>query len=320
MTTLLPFILFAIGLVLIIKGSDWFVTAAIWVARTFGVPDIIIGATLVSLCTTLPESLVSITAAAKAIPNPELSLSNALGSIACNTGLIMPICIIVAAPEWHNRESFRRNGMILVALFAAVYGVAIYFGAIPRAVGVILLLICAWYLFDNVRQGKRQRADMSLEERPPVTSRHVFINIALLAVGITMTIVGANLLVTNTERIARFFGVPDLIIGITLTALGTSLPELMTCITAIMKKAHNISLGNIIGADILNILVVVGGSAAVIELPTQGRWLTLQFPLTLAILLVTVACSFTTHKRFERRYGFMIFALYATLITLSIMG
>ncbi len=320
MENFLPFLFFAIGLLMIIKGSDWFVSSAIWVARTLGVPDIIIGATLVSICTTLPEQLVSVTSVLKTPPNTELALSNALGSIACNTGLILPICVVFSAPAWVNRESFQRNGKLLVGLFMLLYGVAIFTKSVPQLLGVGLLLIMIWYMFDNVKQSKFYR---SQEEAPAEklknTPRTIFINTLLLSFGITMTIIGANLLIENTEKIARFFNVPDLIIGITLTAFGTSLPELMTCITAMMKKAHNISIGNIIGADILNILVVIGGSSAVMTLPAGKNWLTLQFPLTLAILVITVACSYADRKRFSRFHGFLIFTLYAALITLTII-
>ncbi len=324
MENILPFVFFAVGLVLIIKGSDWFVDSAVWVAKTFGVPDIIIGATLVSVCTTLPESLVSITAVLKTPPNTELSIANALGSIACNTGLILPICVIFSQPEWLNRESFQRNGKLLVGMFAAVFAVALFMKEIPRFVGVILLLGLLWFLLDNVNQSRLH--NKSLNEAGnghkfvAPTSKAVLKNTLLLAAGITMTIIGANLLVVNTELIARFFGVPDAIIGITLTAFGTSLPEFMTCITSMVKKVHNISLGNIIGADLLNVLLVIGGSATVRNLPVGGNWLTIQFPLTFAILIVTVGFSFVYTKNFKRYAGFLILALYSVLITLSIMS
>ncbi len=315
MEQFIPFILFLIGFVMIIKGSDWFVDAVIWIARISKIPEIIIGATLVSICTTLPEAMVSASSALRG--NTDMAVGNALGSIACNTGLILAITIIFSRPALNDRKKFQQKGLLLVSLLLFLTFIAFVFGAITRTVGFILLIILLWYLYNNIRESKEVEIIESLE---PVDSnkKTVIRNVFLFILGLLLTIIGANLLVTNGEKIALMLGVPDIIVGLTMTAFGTSLPELMTAITAIRKKAYNISVGNVLGANILNILLVIGLASTILPIPIDTSMLHFHLPFILFIVGSTVSFAFINKENLRRRNGFMLLGTYILYISLMI--
>ena len=315
MTEFLPFILFLIGFVMIIKGSDWFVDAVIWIAKVLKIPDIIIGATLVSLCTTLPEAMVSASSALRG--NTDMAVGNALGSIACNTGLILAITIIFSRPILKDRERFQKKGILLVSLLMFIVFVGFTFGEVTRVSGIILLCILVWYLYNNIREGQ-QHQEAAMYDPADRDKQTVTKNILLFIVGLAFTIIGANLLVTNGEKIALMLGVPDMIIGLTMTAFGTSLPELMTAVTAIRKKAHNISMGNVIGANILNIILVIGLSSTILPIPINASMLRFHLPFIFLIVGSTVTFAFINKSHFKRRNGFLLLCTYIVYITLTV--
>lgn len=315
---LLPFVLFIIGFVMIIKGSDWFVDAAIWVARVLKIPEIIIGATLVSLCTTLPEAMVSANSALRG--NTDMALGNALGSIACNTGLILAITIIFSRPSLVDRKRFQKKGLLLITLILFVLATSLINGAITRITGLILLTILVLYLFNNIRESKKSISNVELAKKQSVdiSTKIIVKNLVLFTVGLIFTIIGANLLVTNGEIIATLLGVPDIIIGLTMTAFGTSLPELMTAIAAIRKKAYNLTVGNVLGANILNIILVIGLSSSILPIPTDLNILQFHLPFTLLIVGSAVIFGFINKDCLKRRNGFMLLCTYALYIFLMI--
>jgi cation:H+ antiporter len=268
---LLPTIcLFVFGLIIIIKGGDLFVDAAVWIAKKSGIPNIIIGATIVSLATTLPELFVSMMASYRGAP--DVALGNALGSTICNMGLITAISMFFAPGKVETATLLKKGGLMILAviiLFALAFNrhVAWY-------EGVILLLLLGVYIYINFKElnqsGKKKAfqeaasaADAALEDRDLLKPEYTWINIAKFIGGAILIIIGAKLLVDNGIKLASFLGVPQSIIALTIIALGTSLPELTTCIVAILKKHHGISLGNILGANILNLTMILGGSSLV---------------------------------------------------------
>jgi len=337
------FLLFILGLAMIIKGSDWFIDSVIWVATVFKIPYIIIGATIVSICTTMPETFVSLTASIKG--ETDVAFGNALGSIALNTGIIMGIILLFAKPAIENKSAFKRNGMFLIALLILCFFASLFFGEIGRTMGLVYVGLLIYYLFSNYRQAKslmRPNVEYDVEERlnPEDTqtiaegavydkdegdidiSRNVIIKkSAYFIVGIAAVIVGSGLLVDNGIRIAEILGVPSIVIAITFTALGTSLPELVTAITSIRKKVSNLGVGNIIGANILNVVQVIGISALVNPISIAHDPTIVSFQIPMAILLVCLAVFFGifSKRNFQRWQGLVLLAVYSIFLVFNLL-
>lgn len=337
------FVLFILGLVLIIKGSDWFIDSVIWVATVFKIPYIIIGATIVSICTTMPETFVSLTASLKG--ETDVAFGNALGSIALNTGIIMGIILIFAKPAIENPKAFRRNGAFLIFVLLLCYFASLFFGEISRLMGVVFILLLIVYLVSNYKQAKAMmnlNATYDIEEKldPDDTiviaegavyddeegdidvSRSVIIKkSAYFLIGITAVIIGSSLLVENGIQIAKILGVPSIVIAITFTALGTSLPELVTAITSIRKKVSNLGVGNIIGANILNVLQVIGISALVKPIPIEHDPTIVSFQIPMVILMVGMAVVFGVFSKgsFKRWQGILLVVVYCVFLVFNLM-
>lgn len=307
---LFPFILFFIGFLMIIKGSDIFIDSVIWFTRITKIPDIIIGATLVSLGTTLPELMVSTGAAIHG--NTEIAIGNALGSIICNTGLILAIIIIVSRPKLTNKKEFQQNGILLILLLLLLTFTSFVYGEISRFTGIILLGILVWYLYRNVQNSicKNKTALNKDSKEKIINTKKIITNSLLFIIGLTLTLLGSRLLITNGEKIATFLRVPDVIIGLTMTAFGTSLPELITAITSLRKKAYNLSIGNILGANILNVILVIAVSSTILPIPINGNILHLHLPFVLLIVSITLLFSFVCKNIFRRRCGFIMIFVY----------
>lgn len=259
---LVPVLLFLLGLVLLIKGGDWFVDGATGIAHRFHVPELLIGATVVSIGTTLPEVMVSATSAVSG--HGEIAYGNAIGSIICNTALIAAIVISVK-PADVDRKQLRTPVFFFFAA-AALYCVAAYFfGEFSRLMGAVLLAVFVVYMLITVLQAKKSPAAVTTEteevetteNEKPATMLH---DIVLLVIGAVLIAFGANLLVDNGTLIAQGLGVPESVIALTFVALGTSLPELVTAVTSLVKGHGALSLGNIVGANLFNLVLVSGVS------------------------------------------------------------
>lgn len=259
---LVPVLLFLLGLVLLIKGGDWFVDGATGIAHRFHVPELLIGATVVSIGTTLPEVMVSATSAVSG--HGEIAYGNAIGSIICNTALIAAIVISVK-PADVDRKQLRIPVFFFFAA-AALYCVAAYFfGEFSRLMGAVLLAVFVVYMLITVLQAKKSPAAVTTEteevetteNEKPATMLH---DIVLLVIGAVLIAFGANLLVDNGTLIAQGLGVPESVIALTFVALGTSLPELVTAVTSLVKGHGALSLGNIVGANLFNLVLVSGVS------------------------------------------------------------
>lgn len=305
-------LLFLVGFVLIIKGSDWFIDSTIWLAKILKVPNIIIGATLVSICTTLPEAMVSGSSAIRG--NTEIAFGNAIGSIACNTGFILALTIILSQPAITNKKKLKQTGMFLLVLIAAVAGIGFIFGEISRVTGIIFLVILVIYLYLNVKDARASAMEIAHDEAIVHDKSVASKKIILFIIGLIMTVVGANLLVTHGETLAKLLGVPDVVIGLTLTAFGTSLPELVTAITAIAKKAHDISIGNVLGANILNIIMVLGLSSTITPIETPASYFALHIPYVFVIVGLVVVFSYFNKTHLRRWNGLLIMSVYASYL------
>ena len=306
-------LLFAAGLVFIIKGGDWFVDAATWIAEAFGIPKFIVGATVVSFATTLPEMLVSVFAALEG--NADIAVGNAVGSVTANTGLIMCLSL-VCMPCLMTRRQFGFKASLLLATIAVLFAFTRN-GQLSVAQSAVILLFFAAFLAENLMAGKREHGAENAENRPQMTGKALACNLLGFVLGAATIVLGAQLLIDNGSALAKMIGVPDSIIAETMIAIGTSLPELVTTLTAIRKKESSLSVGNIIGANIMDLTLImplcslIQGRAMLVE--RQGMLLDIP-----ACLIVTSAALVPAliSGRFKRWTGFLIGGLYIAYLAI----
>ena len=313
---ILSIALFAVGLVLLIKGGDWFVDGATGLATRFHLPDIVVGATVVSIGTTLPEVMVSATGAL--LGQGAMAYGNAIGSIICNTSLIAAISV-ACNPGPGNVKTMK---MPVIFFFgsAALYCLAAYvLGEFPRWMGFVMLTIFVVYTYLNVRNGlKNPEAASEEEEETDGKARSLLMELLLLVVGAAVIAVGADLLVEHGTIIAQGLGVPETVIALTFVALGTSLPELVTTITSLKKGRASLGIGNVIGANVFNLVLVSGVavSLAPFEVPVgkllmgHNASLVLDIPLMLAVMLLLTVPALAK-KKLARWQGIALLCIYA---------
>ena len=318
---LIPVLLFALGLVLLIKGGDWFVDGATGIAERFHVPEIIIGATVVSIGTTLPEVMVSATSALTG--HGEIAYGNAIGSIICNTSLIAALTVAIRPGPVDTKAL--KTPVLFFFGSAAIYVVNAYVtGYFGRPLGILLLAIFVTYLVVTVRQGFKNPAEAAAEEEEAeeiekkAAKSSMGKDILLLVVGAALVAVGADLLVDNGTLIAQALGVPESVIALTFVALGTSLPELVTAITSLAKGHGSLSLGNVIGANIFNLVLVSGASMtlAPFHIPQSSTLFGVNSSLVLDVPLMLFVMAFLTlpalkTKKLSRCQGIVLLILYA---------
>ena len=316
---LVAVLLFIVGLVLLIKGGDWFVDGATGIAHRFHVPELLIGATVVSIGTTLPEVMVSATSAVSG--HPQIAYGNAIGSVICNTALIAALTIAVK-PSPVDRKSFKTPVMFffLAAVFYIVNAYA--FGEFSRLSGAILLLMFIVYIALQVRNAiKHPEAvvvETEEEEKEPEKENPFWKDILLLVIGAALIAVGADLLVDNGTIIAKGLGVPESVIALTFVALGTSLPELVTAITALAKGHGALSLGNVVGANMFNLVLVCGLSILLkpFNVPVEktlagmNASLVVDIPVMMFVMLLLTVPTLIKGK-LERYQGIILLIAYA---------
>ena len=332
MESILIYVLFAVGIVLIVKGGDWFVDGAVWAAEITRIPKFIIGATIISVATTLPEIFVSTIAAmeghgilvsqvgdyiAASQDKVGMAIGNGIGSVICNTALIAALTIAIR-PSEADRKSLRTP--VIFFFVAAVFYAAIAYtnGAFTRLAGIVLLAMFVLYMVLTVRQSFRDTvraggADEAIDGTPSMGK-----DILLLVVGAAFIAVGANLLVNNGTLIAQGLGVPESVIALTFVALGTSLPELVTAITSLVKGHSALSLGNIVGANLFNLVLVSGLSTTLspFQVPQEktiagyNASLVVDIPLMLLVMLLLTVPALARGK-LSRWQGIVLLVLYA---------
>lgn len=319
----LSVVLFAIGLVLLIYGGDWFVDGATGIAKRFRLPDIVVGATVVSIGTTLPEVMVSTTGALQG--SGAMAYGNAIGSIICNTSLIAAISI-VCNPGPVNTKSMKTPA-IFFYLASAIYCLAAYgMGTFPRWLGFIMLSVFAVYMFLTVRNGLRNPDAAASEEAAEEKDRKLWQELLLLVGGAAIIAVGADLLVEHGQIIAIELGVPETVVALLFVALGTSLPELVTTITSLRKGRASLGVGNVIGANIFNLVLVSGVAVtlAPFDVPVEntllntGLNLSLVFdiPVMLAVMSLMIFPALM-HKKLSRWQGVALLGIYAAFVVLQ---
>jgi len=320
---LVPVLLFAVGLVLLIKGGGWFVDGATGIAHRFHIPELIIGATIVSAGTTLPEVMVS--AASALSGHGDIAYGNAIGSIICNTALIAAITVAVRPPKVDG-ASLKVPVMFFFGAAAVYAAVAYFLGEFSRLVGVGLLAIFAVYMVYTVLQVKNL-PQQEKEKSPMEEYSSPVRDVVQLVIGAAAVAFGADLLVDNGTLIAQALGVPESVIALTFVALGTSLPELVTAITSLVKGHGALSLGNIIGANLFNLVLVSGISVLLspFAVPASKTIGGMNASLVLDIPLMFFVMAFLTlpaikRGKLERWQGVTLLCVYAAYIGFQFFG
>lgn len=320
-----PILLFLAGFILLIKGGDWFVDGATGIAKKFHIPDLLIGATIVSIGTTLPEVMVSATSAFTG--HGEIAYGNAIGSIIFNTGFIAGL-VIIFRPSNVERKSLILPTIVFF-ISATLYSVVAYaFGNYSRLVGGLLVGIFVIYIALSVYNAKKATKMLEpsekIEDETEITTKNLVIFIIKLVLGAAAIAFGSRLLVDNGIIIAEAIGVPESVIGLTFIAVGTSLPELVTAITSLIKGHGALSLGNVIGANIFNI-VLVGGVSILISpftLPASKiLWginssLIIDVPVML-LVMVLLTIPALIRKKLSRVQGVLLMIVYVAFATLQ---
>lgn len=306
-------LLFAVGLVCLIKGGDWFVDGASALARRFHLPELLIGATVVSIGTTLPEVMVSSMSAVSG--HGEIAYGNAIGSVICNAALIAAITIAIRPSKVDPKTL--KTPVLFFFIAAAIYCIAAYvMGEFTRVLGIIMLIVFVVYMIVNVKQmtgGDKPEHEDDGEEEMKLSK-----TIVLLIIGAALIAVGADLLVDNGTIIAQTMGVPESVIALTFVALGTSLPELVTAITSLIKGHSDLSLGNIIGANVFNLVLVSGVSVTLSpfvvpnskQILGMNSSLIVDLPLMIIIMLILSLPALIKGK-LSRFQGILMLAIYA---------
>ena len=321
------FVIIAGSLLILMKGADLLVDQAVSLSVRWGVPKILIGATIVSIGTTLPEASVSVLAAVQGVPG--LALGNAVGSIIADTGLILGLAVLIGRVPVNqmivNRQSWIQVGsavlLVLVSIpFLSMSGIFTVGGRIPQWIGFVFLALLGLYIWRSITWSKKAPADSVEDSTVTINSEtKPIIAIVELVLGVALVILSSKILIPAVEETALRLHIPDAIIAATLVAFGTSLPELVTAITAVRKGHGELALGNILGADVLNVLFVSGAAAAVTKggLKVPPQFFYLFFPSMLFVVLVLrIGISRTTHQ-FSKLFGAILLLTYIVTVVLG---
>ena len=318
-------LLFAVGLVLLIKGGDWFVDGATGIAKRFNLPDIVVGATVVSIGTTLPEVMVSTTGALAG--SGAMAYGNAIGSIICNTALIAAISI-TCNPGPVNVKSMKTPAIFFFCS-AALYCFASYvLGEFPRWLGFVMLSVFVVYMVLTVRNGMANPDTAEEEEEEASKPKALWQELLLLVIGAAVIAVGADLLVDHGQIIALELGVPETVVALLFVALGTSLPELVTTITSLKKGRASLGVGNVIGANVFNLVLVSGVAVSLAPFPVPcenflldtglNMSLVFEIPVMLGVMSLMIFPALAT-KKLGRWQGITLLCIYAAFCVCQFM-
>ena len=327
-------VIFVVGLFLTIKGGDWFVDSASWFAEATGIPKFVVGATVVSFATTLPELLVSVRAAMNG--SSQLAIGNAIGSVTANTTLIMGVSLVAMAGIVSRKDFALKGGLLL----ASIVGLTVLSlsGKLPVWSAALLWAIFIVFMASNVVEGKKNAsvekfgsfdkqkvnesdeipADVKLSayDKKEIPSKILF-----FVLGTASIVFGAEFLVSSGKTIATGLGISEAIIGFTVIALGTSLPEFVTTLTAIRKKENSLSVGNIVGANIIDVTLILPLCAVINgqPLPVEKINLVFDFPVCIAACAVAIVPT-VIQGRFKKWQGYALLGIYALYIILLIVN
>ena len=310
----LSFGLLIVGFVVLILGADWLVSGASGLAKRLNVPDLVIGLTVVAFGTSAPELMVNLMAAFN--NESEIALTNILGSNTINTFIILGISALIYPIK--SQKSSRKYeipwsvfaGLIILVMGTECFGLCGGDAIISRLDGVVLLLIFSLFMYYTLKMAKNNTENQEEGFLP----MKIWKAVLLIAVGLVALVVGGKVIVINAVSIAQAFGVSQAVIGVTVVALGTSLPELATSAIAAFKKNPDLAIGNVIGSNIFNVFFVLGISAVIRPLPSYSNlWIDASLA-ALGSLLLLLFVSTNRNKELKRWQGAFFLACYGVYL------
>jgi len=310
---IIAWITIIVAFVILARCADLFVDTAVRIANRLQVPKLVIGIVLVSLATTAPELSVSLMSALRG--QPEMALGNAVGSVICDDGLALALAgILSVAPIMVMPIVLRTSGFFLILVQLLAFAFVVFDGALERAEGALLLGLFAAYIFFLYRQHKRGRFRDGLEAADVVGPRKSTLWLTVsFVVAVAGIIAASEFVITSATSIARSFRIPEAVIALTLVALGTSIPEVATCIVAARKKQGAIALGNILGADIMNICWVAGASSIANDLVLSKKQILFMFP-SMFVIVGAMLVMLRMGYRLTRKKGLILIGLYVVYL------
>lgn len=331
-------VFFIVGLVFIIKGGDWFVDSASWIAEVTGIPKLIVGATIVSIGTTLPELLVSLIAAVNG--EYDMAAGNAIGSVTVNVAVILSLALIFMPSAIKRKDYILKSvlmflPLVVMFLFSFQGNQNSY---LPLFAGIIMICLFVVNITENVvlavKANKREKIELkesyvdvenapnsTATQREKPTKKKVFLMVGTFLIGALAIFVGAQLLQSSATTIALKMKMSKQVIALTIVAIGTSLPELVTTVTAIVKKENSLSVGNIIGANIIDLSLILSicGIIAGGKLPMSAQTLLFDIPVCFLVGTIALIPALISGK-FKRWQGFANIAIYVAYVVLMIIG
>ncbi|MFR2299608.1 MAG: calcium/sodium antiporter [Clostridium paraputrificum] len=315
----MDFIILIIGFFLLIKGADIFVDGASSIAKNIGIPSVIVGLTIVSLGTSAPELAVSLISSFNG--NNGIAVGNVLGSNLFNTLVVLGGTAIVA-PLLIKKSTIKRD--YIATLVVTILTCFLIFGVVPksenmlsRISGIILLVVCVVYMFILVKAAKKD----SVKDEENTSEIKMSKNILLSLIGVVGIVFGGNLVVDSATNIAYSLGMSEKLVGLTIVAVGTSLPELVTSIVAALKGENDIALGNVLGSNIFNLVLILGASATITPIAVSGVMI-IDFIILIAVTLFIGALIFLNkkeEKRLGRLEGIILVGIYVAYLAYIIM-
>lgn len=314
-------LLLIVGFTLLIKGADWFVGGASKLADRFGIPQLVIGLTIVAMGTSAPEAAVSISAALKNTAennSAAIAIGNIVGSNILNIILILGItAVIIAIPVQKSTIRYEIPFMILITCL--LVGIGFTDGYVGKLDGLILWVFMILYFVYLLRMAKKGQVEIGVDSGPVKVNENPAGLAVLIILGIVSIVMGSNIAVDAASSLARVFGMSERLIGLTIVAFGTSLPELITSITAAMKKKADIAVGNIVGSNIFNILFVIGTTALITDVPYNSAF-GIDSAICIGAAILLLLCVLPG-KKLQRSGGILMLCglagYYAYLLLLS---
>lgn len=302
MELFLQILLLVFGFSLLIKGADWFVDGSSSIAVRFGIPQLVVGLTIVAMGTSAPEAAVSITAAFSS--NADITVGNIVGSNILNILIILGLsAIMVSISVAKSTIKYEMPFMIVITAVLFLLGIDGMIGLVDGIILILLFILYLTYLFLMTKRDKDKKKEEILNN---VTLPKA---ILLVIIGLAMIILGSDVTVDSASKIAQMFGMEERFIGLTVVALGTSLPELFTSVSAARKENADIAIGNIVGSNVFNILFICGISALIIPIPFQSKFF---FDISIAIAagVMLLICSIIGKRKLKRWAGVLFLASY----------
>ncbi|MCB0886577.1 MAG: calcium/sodium antiporter [Propionibacteriaceae bacterium] len=308
---MLDYLLLVVGLTLLVIGGDVLVKGAVGLAEKLKVPALIIGLTIVAFGTSAPELFISIQAALAGASG--IAIGNVVGSNIANVLLVMGLPALIAASRCDD-AGIGRNIVVMIG-FTIVFMAILFDGVVSRAEGAVLLVLLALFLYDQMRSAKQanNEAPVDIHDEVGETPSSMPVILALLAIGLLALPFGADLTVDSASSIARRWNVSDDVIGLTIVAIGTSMPELVTTLVSTFRGQRDVAIGNLIGSSVYNLAFILGATALVAPLEVTPELVRIDLPVMVAVSLVCIPV-FLTGRTVSRREGIAFIVVYAAYL------